>query len=38
MSDLYYFLCGLGIGLLMKVVNALLDWAIKEVEKRVPRS
>lgn len=38
MSDIFYLMCGLMIGLLMRVVNVLLDVAIKEIEKRVPRS
>lgn len=38
MSDIYYLLFGMVIGLVMRVLMALLDVAIKEIEKHVPRS
>ena len=38
MSDIYFLMLGLVVGLLMRVFNALLDVVIKEIEKRVPRS
>ena len=38
MSDIYYLLVGMGLGLCMRVLIALLDVAIKEIEKHVPRS
>jgi len=38
MSDIYYLLVGMGLGLTMRVVIALLDVAVKEIEKHVPRS
>jgi len=37
MSDIYYLLFGMGLGLGMRVLMALLDVAIKEIEKHVPR-
>jgi len=37
MSDIYYLLVGMGLGLCMRVLIALLDVAIKEIEKHVPR-
>jgi hypothetical protein len=37
MSDIYYLLVGMGIGIGMRVLMALLDVAIKEIEKHVPR-
>jgi capsular polysaccharide biosynthesis protein len=37
MSDIYYLLVGMVIGLGMRVLMALLDVAIKEIEKHVPR-
>lgn len=38
MSDIYFLMVGMGIGLAMRVIIALLDVAIKEIEKHVPRS
>ncbi len=38
MSDIYFLMVGMGIGLTMRVIIALLDVAIKEIEKHVPRS
>lgn len=38
MSDIYFLMVGMGIGLTMRVIVALLDVAIKEIEKHVPRS
>lgn len=38
MSDIYFLMVGMGIGLMMRVIIALLDVAIKEIEKHVPRS
>lgn len=38
MNDIQYLCTGIGIGLLMRTIIALLDWAIKEIEKHVPRS
>lgn len=37
MSDIYFLLVGMGLGLFMRVLIALLDVAIKEIEKHVPR-
>lgn len=36
MNDIYYLLVGMGLGLLMRVLIALLDVAIKEIDKHVP--
>lgn len=38
MSDIYFLMVGMGIGLTMRVIIALIDVAIKEIEKHVPRS
>jgi hypothetical protein len=37
MNDIYYLLVGMGFGLGMRVLIALLDVAIKQIEKHVPR-
>jgi hypothetical protein len=37
MNDIYYLLVGMGLGLGMRVLIALLDVAVKEIEKHVPR-
>jgi len=37
MSDIYYLLVGMVIGLGMRVLMALLDVAIMEIEKHVSR-
>lgn len=37
MSDIYYLLVGMVIGLGMRVLMALLDVVIMELEKHVPR-
>lgn len=33
MNDIYYLMVGMGIGLSMRMLMALLDVAIKEIEK-----
>ncbi len=38
MSDIVFLLLGIGIGLAMRLIVAVLDVAIKQVEYHVPRS
>lgn len=38
MSDLYFFLFGMFLGMAIKIFLALVDVAIMKVEEHVPRS
>lgn len=38
MGDIYFLLVGMALGIFMRVFLALVEVAIKEIEKHVPRS